>query len=983
LFRTDRFRGLLIKALFCAAGMSPVFVNAQPSVFTWQNDNARTGRNLQETQLTRANVNASTFGKLFTIPVDGLVDAEPLYVSALTIPGQGTHNVVFIVTEHDSAYAFDADSGQQIWHVSLLLSGETTSDNRGCGQVTPEIGITSTPVIDPLMGPHGTIYMVAMSKNSSSNPPTYFQRLHALDMTSGAEQFGGPVNVQATYPKTSGTTTFDPKQYKDRAALVIWNGTVYTSWASHCDIAPYSAWVIGYNEANLSQVSVLDMTPNGSLGSIWQSGAGPALDASGNLYVLLANGTFDTTLNGSNFPVAGDFGNGFVKIAAGGASVTDYFDMDNTVSESSTDADLGSGGPMVLPPLTDSHGNLRLLGVGAGKDTNIYVVDRNNLGKFSSSMDSVFQQMSGVLPGGIWSSPAWFGGSLYYGSVGQHLKAFPFSGNFATTPSSQSPGTFEYPGTTPSVSANGSSNGIVWAAENSNPAVLHAYNSSNLANELYNSNQASGGRDDFGVGNKFIVPMVANGKVYVGTTNGVGVFGLLDLAVNQPATQSSTLVPGATDATKATDGSSDGVYADGSITHTNLDTNAWWQVDLGTSAVVSSINIWNRTDCCGNRLNDYWVFVSTTPFLPTDTPATLQNRANTWSSHQTVQPNPSTTIAVPQSQGRYVRVQLTGANYLSLAEVQVYGFLEGPAVQDLAINKSAAQSSTFSVGVTDASKAIDANTNGNFYAQSVSHTNMDTNAWWEVDLGASAAFSSVVLWNRTDCCENRLSDYWVFISDVPFQPTDTPATLQNRAQTWSSHQTTAPNPNVIINAFGVEGRFVRVQLSGTDYLSLAEAQVFGYLITSPRPDLALNKAATQSSTLVPGATDASLAADGITDGTFWDGSVSHTNFDSNAWWQVDLGASAPVSSVVIWNRIDCCLSRLNDYWVFVSDTPFLPTDTPSTLQNRAGTFSSHQTGELIPNAVISMPGAQGRYVRVQLSDTDYLSLAEVQVFSAP
>src|SRR5258708_5626508 len=304
----------------------------QPNVLTWHNDNARTGQNLQETALTPANVSASTFGRLFTITVDGKVDAEPLYAPSLAIPNQGIHNVLFVVTEHDSAYAFDADTGTQLWHVSLLLAGEVPSDDRGCGQVTPEIGITSTPVIDPQMGPHGTMYLVAMSKNGS----TYHQRLHALDLTTGAEEFSGPVEVQATYTgsgdgSVGGVLTFDPKQYKDRAGLLLWNGTVYTSWASHCDISPYTAWVVGYNEGNLSRVSVVNLTPNGHDGSVWQAGAGPVADAGGNIYLFVANGTFGTTLTPGRFPSLREYGKPFVKIGSVGTSLAGCISLYNTV----------------------------------------------------------------------------------------------------------------------------------------------------------------------------------------------------------------------------------------------------------------------------------------------------------------------------------------------------------------------------------------------------------------------------------------------------------------------------------------------------------------------------------------------------------------------------------------------------------------------------------------------------------------------------
>ncbi len=960
-----------------AALASAGVLYGQPSVLTWHNDNARTGQNLQETQLTHANVNMSQFGLLFTIPVTGLVDAEPLYVPELFVPNQGTHNAVFVVTEHDLAYAFDADTGAQIWQVSLLLSGETTSDNRGCSQVTPEIGVTSTPVIDPHMGPHGTIYMVAMSKNGS----VYHQRLHALDLATGAEQFGGPVDVQATYPKTGGgTTTFDPKQYKDRAALLLWNGTVYTSWASHCDASPYSAWVIGYNEATLSPVSVLNMTPNGIEGSVWQAGAGPAADASGNVYLLLANGTFDTSLNAGGFPANGDYGNGFVKIGTGGASVLDYFTMENTVAESNADEDLGSGGALLLPALNDSLGRARVLAVGAGKDGNVYVVDRTNMGKFNVNTNAVYQELASAV-GSVFSSPAWFNGALYYGGVNDALKEFAFSnGMFGVNPASKSTHAFGYPGATPSISANGTSNAILWATENSSPAVLHAYDATNLATELYNSGQAANGRDNFGTGNKYIVPMVANGKVYVGTTTTVGVLGPLDLAANKTAMQSSTYAPGVTEASKAVDGHTDGVYGDGFLTHTNLDANAWWQVDLGGSVAVSSIVVWNRTDCCSSRLSDYWVFVSDTPFGPTDTPTTLQSRAGTFSSHQTVQPNPSSSIIITSAQGRYVRVQLSGANYLSLAEVQVFGTLVGPTALDLALNKVVMQSSTYLPGATDASNAVDGNTAGVYTAGALTHTGLDANAWWQVDLGASATVSSINIWGRADCCGSRLSDYWVFVSDTPFGPADTPATLQSRAGTYSSHQTVQPNPGAIVTIPGAQGRYVRVQLSGTNYLSLAEVQVYGELTAALGRDLAAGKTATQSSTYLPGTTDASKAVDSDSDGVYADGSLSHTGLNANAWWQVDLGSTATVSSIVVWNRTDCCGSRLSDYWVFVSNTPFNPTDTPATLQGRAGTWGAHQTTPPNPSVTIAVPGAQGRYVRVQLSDTDYLGLAEVQVF---
>ncbi len=500
-------------------------------VLTYHNDNTREGQNTQETTLTTANVTSSTFGKVGFYSVDGKVDAEPLYVPGETIGG-ATHNVLYVVTEHDSAYAFDADSGTVLWHVSTLGSNETTSDPRNCGQVVPEIGMTSTPVIDPKAGTHGTIFMVAASKDSSGN---YHQRLHALDLTTGAEQTGSPVAIQATYPSmgpesSNGQLVFDPKQYNERAGLLLLNGVVYLGWSSHCDIEPYTGWLMGYNENSLAQTSVLNLTPNGSEGSIWQSGAGLAADSSGNIYFLDANGDFGTTLNGSGMPANGNYGNAFMKVSTAGNKLVpaDYFTMSNTVAESDADEDLGSGGAMLLPDETDASGTVWHLAVGAGKDANIYVVDRDNMGKFNSSGNSVYQELGGALSGQEFGMPAYWNNTVYYGGVSDSIRAYPITqAKLATSPSSKTAHQFPYPGTTPSVSSNGTSNGILWAIDNSSPAVLYAYDATNLAHELYDSNQAAGGRDQFGPGNKYITPMIVNGKVYVGTTNGVAVFGLL------------------------------------------------------------------------------------------------------------------------------------------------------------------------------------------------------------------------------------------------------------------------------------------------------------------------------------------------------------------------------------------------------------------------------------------------------------------------
>ena len=502
---------------------------AQTPVLTYHNDSFRSGWASTETTLTPSNVNSTSFGKLFLMPADGKVDAEPLYVPSLTIQGS-THNVVFVATENDTVYAYDADSsGSPLWQVSLLKSGEVPSDNRGCNQVSPEIGVTSTPAIDLKVGAHGTMYLVAMSKDGSGN---YYQRLHALDITTGAEVLGGPIDVAATYPGTgdnsvNGTVVFDPKQYKERPGLLIVHGSVVTTWSSHCDIQPYTGFIMTYSETTLAQQSVFDFTANGQEGCVWQSGSGPSADYSGNIYFLAANGTFDTTLDANGFPSKGDYGNAFMKLSYKNdkLAVADYFTMYNTVSESDHDTDLGSGGAMLLPPLKDASGSYRELAIGAGKDSNIYVVDRSNMGKFSPSSNNNYQELDGAVLGGAWSSPAYFFGRVYFGGVGDYIRAFAFkNGLFAL--SSKTAHQFGYPGATPSVSSNGTSHPILWATENTSPAVLWAFDANDLAINLYNSNQA-GTRDQFGNGNKFITPMIANGKVYVGTQTGVGVFGLL------------------------------------------------------------------------------------------------------------------------------------------------------------------------------------------------------------------------------------------------------------------------------------------------------------------------------------------------------------------------------------------------------------------------------------------------------------------------
>jgi hypothetical protein len=520
----------------CGVAGNPSTNSASPSsidVVTYHYDNLRTGQNTQETILTPLNVNSTKFGKLGEFAVVGKVDAQPLYLSNLPIPGVGMKNVLYVATEHGCVYAFDADSigstaAKPIWITSTKLPGELPSDDRGCGQVTPEIGVTSTPVIDRK---RGAIYVVAVSKSGAN----YIHRIHALDLTSGAELFGGPTVITASYPGTGagssgGNVVFDPSEYNERAGLLELNGTIYSTWGSHCDIGLYTSWAMAYSADTLKQMGVLNLTPNGNDGGIWMSGAAPAADALGNIYFILGNGTFDTTLNASGFPSRGNCGNCFVKLSPSlPLMLLDYFTPSNTVMLSDSDLDLGSGGPLLLPDIMDGSGTTKHLAVASGKNnSNIYVLDRDNMGKFNVSGDSIYQEIAGELSsGGEFGKPSYFNNTVYYGAVGDTLKAFPITnGKLANIPAPLSPTNFGYPGTTPSISANGTANGIVWAVENAGTGVLHAYDATNVGKELYNSNQASNGRDHFS-DNKFITPMVVNGRVYVGTPSSVAVFGLL------------------------------------------------------------------------------------------------------------------------------------------------------------------------------------------------------------------------------------------------------------------------------------------------------------------------------------------------------------------------------------------------------------------------------------------------------------------------
>lgn len=534
--RRPIFFGLMFLALSAMA--------SGQNVVTYHNDVARTGQNLAESVLNTTNVNSTQFGKVFSVTVDGQVYAQPLYLAGVRIAG-GLHNVVWIATEHDSVYAFDADAGgSPLWHVSFINSaqGITTmpsADAFNCGQITPELGITGTPVIDPAAG---TLYVVATTKEVSGGTTNYVHRLHALDITTGNERPGSPVVVSPAPVAGTGdgstTVRFISRNYKQRPGLLLLNGVVYTAWSSHCDAGTYHGWVIGYNAQTLQQTAVHVSTPNGSEASYWNAGAGPAADAAGNIYLISGNGTFDADTGGP------DYGDAFVKLSTPGLAVAGYFAPYNQAALSSADQDLGSGGALVLP---DSAGNATHphLITGGGKEGTIYLLDRDNLGAFNASNNDQIVQSLVSAVGGLFSMPAYFNGSVYFGGVSDHVKAFHISGAaLSTSPTSQTAGSLGYPGATPSISANGSANGIVWAIENSGSARLHAYDATNLAHELYNSGQNSA--RDTGPGYvKFTVPTIANGKVYVGGSGSVAAYGLLTPVCSYSLTTSAATEPAA------------------------------------------------------------------------------------------------------------------------------------------------------------------------------------------------------------------------------------------------------------------------------------------------------------------------------------------------------------------------------------------------------------------------------------------------------
>jgi uncharacterized repeat protein (TIGR03806 family) len=519
-------------------------VQSFTAVLTYHNDNTRQGVNTNETILSLANVNSNSFGKLFSRTLDGFVYAQPLVMTNVNIPGKGTHNVVYVATEHNTLYAFDADdnsgaNASPLWQTSFINPGAgintVPSGDVGTTDITPEVGITSTPVIDPITS---TIYVVVKTKEPG---PAYVQRLHALDLGTGAERtnFKSPNVIGATnYPGVgtgdndgAGHVLWNPLRSHCRPALTLLNGAVYMAFASHGDNGPYHGWMMAYNATNIAQqVGIYNATPNGGLGGFWDGGGGPSVDAQGNLYFQTGNGTFDGDLNVSS---TNNYAMSVLKLSTtNGIKLIDYFAPSNAVSLSGADQDLGASAPIILPDSAGSAAHPRLV-VGGGKTPPVYVMDRDNMGRFNgtSGADNIVQQFNGGPGGDRDITPAFFNNTMYMYDSNGKIGAFKIAnGVFNTTPV-ETPDTFPNKGgATVSISANGASNAIAWVIYNSGgqspatPAVLRAYNAANLAQKLYASDQIPA-RDSAGSAVKFIVPTIANGKVYVGAQYSLSVYG--------------------------------------------------------------------------------------------------------------------------------------------------------------------------------------------------------------------------------------------------------------------------------------------------------------------------------------------------------------------------------------------------------------------------------------------------------------------------
>ena len=517
----------------CCAVLTFVFaaIPTAAQVTTSQYDSLRTGATLTESILTPQNVNAEHFGKLGAFKVDGAVYAQPLFLPSLEIPGKGKHDVLFVATEHDSVYAFDADrpSDPPLWHVSFLdeKPDVTTVPARDvqCPFIRPEIGVTPTPTIDLKTG---TLYVLARTMIGHTFADNeYFQHLHALAITTGAEKFGGPKLIAASVPGrgaggANGQVRFDPLRENPRASVLLVNNVVYLTWGSSCDVDPYHGWVMAYDAQTLAQKAVLNVTPDGDQGGIWASDAGPGADAGGNIYVPTGNGTFDAASGGR------DYGDSVLKLVLEGSSIVvrDYFTPYDQAHLSSADADVGSSGPLLLPDQPGPHRHLLLQPT---KGSMIYVIDRDRMGKFQSDSDAVVQRIR--MAGGGYGAMAYWNGHVFFACSDDYLRDYTV-GNGKLTLSTRSGTKFTNPGATPSVSANGNKDAVVWAIATKTwngpdqPAVLYAFDANKIDQPIYTSEQNSK-RDRAAMATRFVVPVVVNGRVYFGARGEVEVYGLL------------------------------------------------------------------------------------------------------------------------------------------------------------------------------------------------------------------------------------------------------------------------------------------------------------------------------------------------------------------------------------------------------------------------------------------------------------------------
>jgi hypothetical protein len=522
-----------LKSNLSVLGSAQVEVTDFTGTLTWRNDNSRSGQNQHELVLAPGTFSASTFGKLFSCPLDGYAYAEPLYVASLDLStlGKGTRNVIFVATEKDSVYAFDADAQPcvQLWRTSLVPTGEeavpTPNLEITSVDISPFVGITGTPVIDPISS---TLYVVAKTRTISINP-LYHQRLYGLELATGQPKIQ-PSGVEITTP-ASVSPSFNALLENQRAGLLLDNQIVYIAFASHHDQGDYHGWLLGYDSSTLQQVFGFDVTPGGTQGGIWQSGGGPSADANHNVFVITGNGTFDADRGGM------DYSDSFLRlIDAGNGSVSDFFSPCDQATLSNTDQDLGASAPLLLPDSAGSASSPHLL-LGGAKNGSLYLLDRDNLSGYSGICPDAPARVQTVPVGDgpILSTPLFWNNFVYLAAGNGRLKAFPLSGGLLghSPLASQSPETLGPQGATPVVSSSGASNGVIWLIDASGalaspntPAILRAYDPNDLSREIYNSAMVPA-RDTAGLAVKFTVPAVGNGKVYVGTQSELDVYGLL------------------------------------------------------------------------------------------------------------------------------------------------------------------------------------------------------------------------------------------------------------------------------------------------------------------------------------------------------------------------------------------------------------------------------------------------------------------------